>query len=111
NVPGNGPYAERPGYLIAEACEFNRSFHHHRPTIALINNVEADHLDVYGSLDEIVNAFAEFAQLIPAQKAGGRLLIAHDEAHRRVITAGLSCYVATFGFNPAADYVVQYDPV
>ncbi len=108
-VPGNGPYADRPGYLIAEACEFNRSFHHHRPMIALINNVEADHLDIYGSLDEIVGAFAEFAQLIPARKDGGRLLLAHDEAHRRVISAGLQCHIATFGFNPAADYVIQYD--
>lgn len=110
HVPGDGPYAGRSGYLIAEACEFNRSFHHHRPTIALINNVEADHLDIYGSLDEIVKAFAEFAQLVPPASEGGRLLIAHDEAHRRVITAGLSCEVATFGFNPAADYVISYDP-
>ncbi len=54
-----------PGVLVAEACEFNRSFHHHHPVLALINNIEEDHLDVYGSLDAIVEAFAGFARLLP----------------------------------------------
>jgi UDP-N-acetylmuramate-alanine ligase len=35
-----GPLASLPGAFLAEACEFNRSFHHHRPTIGLINNLE-----------------------------------------------------------------------
>jgi UDP-N-acetylmuramate--alanine ligase len=109
-VPGEGPRAGRPGILVAEACEFNRSFHYHRPQIALINNVEEDHLDVYGNLDAIVEAFAGFAKLLPAADAGGRLVIAHEGAHRRQITAGLRCAVETFGFNPAADHHVQFDP-
>jgi len=104
-----GPMAGRPGILVAEACEFNRSFHHHRPLIGLINNIEEDHLDVYGSLDNIVSAFGEFAQLLPPQSDGGRLLIAHEGAHRREITAGLPCGIGTFGFSPAADYQVVLD--
>ncbi|HRQ74316.1 MAG TPA: UDP-N-acetylmuramate--L-alanine ligase [Phycisphaerales bacterium] len=105
-----GTYQGQPGALIAEACEFNRSFHHHRPRLGLINNVEEDHLDIYGSLDEIVRAFAEFAQLLPDANEGGRLLIAHEGAHRREITAGLVCRISTFGFSPAADYQVVTDP-
>ncbi|NNF43471.1 MAG: UDP-N-acetylmuramate--L-alanine ligase [Phycisphaerales bacterium] len=108
-VPGDGPYRGRPGYLVAEACEFNRSFHHHRPVIAAILNVEEDHLDVYGSLEHVVEAFHAFADLVPAAAEGGRLLIAHEGAHRRVITRGLQCGVATFGFSPAADYQVVTD--
>ena len=108
-VPGNGPLAGRPGLLIAEACEFNRSFHHHRPTLALIHNVEEDHLDVYGSLESIVQAFGEFARLLPPAEEGGRLLIAHEGAHRREITASLGCGITTFGFSPAADYQVFAD--
>jgi UDP-N-acetylmuramate--alanine ligase len=104
-----GPLAGKPGVLLAEACEFNRSFHHHRPTIGLINNIEEDHLDVYGSLDEIITAFAGFAQLIPPAAQGGRLLIAHDGAHRMQITSGLQCQIETFGFHPEADYQVVYD--
>ena len=108
-VPG-GPLADRPGLLLAEACEFNRSFHNLRPVIASIASVEADHLDIYGSLDAVVEAFAEFARLIPPEGRGGRLLIAHEGAHRREITAGLDCRVDTIGFNPSADWVVSYDP-
>ena len=109
-VPGHGPLAGRPGILVAEACEFNRSFHDHRPHIALINNVEEDHLDVYGTLEAVIEAFAEFARRLPPVEAGGRLLIGFDGAHRREITAGLRCAVETFGFNPGADYEVRFEP-
>jgi UDP-N-acetylmuramate--alanine ligase len=104
-----GTLAGKPGTLIAEACEFNRSFHHHRPTIGLINNIEEDHLDIYASLDEIITAFAGFAQLIASFEKGGRLLIAHDGAHRMKITPGLKCGIETFGFHPEAHYQVVYD--
>ncbi len=99
----------RPGVFVAEACEFNRSFHHHRPTVALVNNVEEDHLDFYGSIDEIVESFRGFAGLLPAAEDGGRLLIGHEGAHRREISAGLDCEVATFGFSPGADFQVFLD--
>jgi UDP-N-acetylmuramate--alanine ligase len=105
-----GRRAGQPGLLVAEACEFNRSFHRHRPALALINNIEEDHLDVYGSLDRIVEAFGEFARLVPDADAGGCLVIAHDGAHRREVTAGLRSRILTFGFNPAADIQVVCDP-
>ena len=98
-----------PGLLVAESCEFNRSFHNLRPTIACISSVEADHLDVYGTLDAVVEAFHEFAALIPAAKSGGKLLIAHDNAHRREVTAGVDCLVETIGFSPQADWHVEYE--
>ncbi|MCL4221381.1 MAG: hypothetical protein KJZ65_08420 [Phycisphaerales bacterium] len=104
-----GPMADRPGLLVAEACEFNRSFHNLRPLVATINSVEADHLDIYGSLDAVIEAFAQFARLVPPARQGGRLLIAHDGAHRGVICAGLDCGVETIGFNPAADWAVSFD--
>ncbi|MHC4564078.1 MAG: Mur ligase domain-containing protein, partial [Planctomycetota bacterium] len=43
-IPGTGPLAGRPGLLVAEACEYNRSFHHHRPVFGSIGNLEEDHL-------------------------------------------------------------------
>lgn len=109
NIPKGG-LAGKPGILVAEACEFNRSFHNFRPTIASISSVEADHLDIYGSLDAVVEAFREFAKLVPAKNAGGKLLIAHDGAHRREVTAGLDCEVETIGYSPEANWVVSYDP-
>jgi len=104
-----GRLAGSPGALVAEACEFNRSFHHLHPTIAAITSVEADHLDVYGTLDAVVRAFADFAARLPDADRGGRLLIEHDRAHRREITAGLRCDVRTIGFAPGADYVVSVE--
>lgn len=104
-----GDLAGQPGLLLAEACEYNRSFHNFHPTIASISSVEADHLDVYGSIDAVVEAFAQFAALVPPADEGGRLLIGHDGAHRREVTAGLSCKVETIGYSPAADWVVSYD--
>ncbi len=105
-----GALQGRPGVLVAEACEFNRSFHHHRPTMALINNLEEDHLDCYGSLDEIVRSFREFALLLPPAAEGGRLLIAHEGAHRREVASLLPCAVETFGWDPSADWRVSYSP-
>ena len=106
-----GSRAGEPGILIAESCEFNRSFHHHRPTVGAITCVEADHLDVYGSLDAVVKAFGEFAQLVPNAKDGGTLIIGHEGAHRREITGGVTCDVQTLGFAPAADWQVTFDSV
>ncbi len=105
----SGPRFGKPGLLVAEACEFNRSFHNLHPTIAGINNVEADHLDIYGSLDAVVEAFAVFARSLPAAEDGGVLVIGHEGAHRREVAAGLSCEVQTIGFSPEADWAIQYD--
>ena len=110
-----GPLARKPGggVLVAEACEFNRSFHNFHPTLAVITSVEADHLDIYGSLDAVVESFATFArQVAPAdeQAGGGTLLIAHEGAHRREVTAGVRARVQTIGFAPAADWSVRYEP-
>ncbi|MEM1071233.1 MAG: UDP-N-acetylmuramate--L-alanine ligase [Planctomycetota bacterium] len=109
-----GVFNGRAGLLLAEACEFNRSFHHLRPRVACITAIEADHLDIYGSLDAVIEAFHGFASLLPEDAEdpaeAGRLLIGHDNAHRREVARGLRCRVETIGFNPAADWHVQFDP-
>lgn len=104
-----GPRAGQPGVLVAESCEFNRSFHHHRPTIAAITSIEADHLDIYTGLDDIIAAFGQFARLLPAADAGGLLLIAHDGAHRREVCAGVDARIETIGFAPSSDWQVTFD--
>ncbi|MCK4871451.1 MAG: UDP-N-acetylmuramate--L-alanine ligase [Phycisphaerales bacterium] len=103
-----GQLADHPKLLIAEACEYDRSFHSLHPTRAIITSVESDHLDVYGTLDAVVESFTHFAQLLPDASQDGHLLIAHDNAHRREVTAGLQCEVETIGFSPAADWTVTY---
>jgi UDP-N-acetylmuramate--alanine ligase len=105
----SGKNTGQPGLLVVEACEFNRSFHNYSPKFAVITSVEADHLDVYGSLDEVIKSFHVFAKLLPSASAGGKLLIAEQNAHRREVTGGLECAVETIGWSPSADWSVTYD--
>jgi len=90
--------------LIAEACEFDRSFHHLRPRHAVILNIEEDHLDIYEGLDQILEAFAVFAARIPRD---GTLLIQHELPQRLAVTARLACRVETIGFAPQADWRIE----
>ncbi|MEM9020691.1 MAG: UDP-N-acetylmuramate--L-alanine ligase [Planctomycetota bacterium] len=89
--------------LIAEACEYDRSFHNFYPTHAAVLNVEADHLDLYRSIDEIVEAFKVFAKRVPAH---GSILIHHESPHRLEICSGIDARVETVGFMPQADWRV-----
>ncbi|MAE66009.1 MAG: UDP-N-acetylmuramate--L-alanine ligase [Phycisphaeraceae bacterium] len=92
--------------LVAEACEFDRSFLNLNPTHAVILNIEEDHLDIYRDLGEIVDAFASFARRLPGR---GSLLVNHEMPHRLAVTAGLDCAVETIGFAPQADWRVELD--
>lgn len=98
------------GAVVVEACEYNRSFHALRPRVACITNVEADHLDCYGTFDGVIESFRQFAALLPPATEGGLLVIGHENAQRGVVTAGLACEVRTVGFSPDADWCVRYDP-
>ena len=53
------------GIFVAEACEFNRSFLHLHPTVAVVLNIDADHLDCYKDLDEIEETFGQYLKLLP----------------------------------------------
>ena len=63
-------------HFVVEACEYNRSFHHLRPRLAAVLNIEEDHLDYYRDLDEIREAFTGFAARVPAE---GGLLVNGDD--------------------------------
>ena len=72
---GGGSRSGAGRAFVAEACEFDRSFHNLRPTVACITNIEADHLDCYKDLDEIIESFRTFAELMPP----GGLVLANGE--------------------------------
>lgn len=72
---GGGSRSGSSELFVAEACEFDRSFHNLHPRIALITNIEEDHLDCYKDIGEIVVSFRQFAQLVPKDGlilAGGK---------------------------------------
>jgi UDP-N-acetylmuramate--alanine ligase len=72
---GGGSRSGASDFFVAEACEFDRSFHHLHPQVAVITNIEEDHLDCYKDIDDIVESFRHFAQIVPEDGliiAGGK---------------------------------------
>ena len=101
---GSGPH------FVAEACEFDRSFLNLRPRVAILNNVEAEHLDCYGTLDAVIDAFRTFARLVPSD--GGLVIARGDDANVRRAIDSLGRDVQTFGFAADDDWrIVPTDVV
>ncbi len=90
--------------LVAEACEYDRSFHNYHPRHGVILNIEEDHLDYYAGLEAIVESFATFARQV---QPDGSLLMQHESPHRLAVTAGLDCKIESIGFAPQADWQVD----
>ena len=57
--------AGKSKYLVVEACEYRKSFLNINPTVAVITNIDNDHLDYYKDVGDIARAFGEFVSLIP----------------------------------------------
>lgn len=81
-VPGWGSGLRRGAdrVFVVEADEYDRSFLSLRPTIAVVTTLEADHLDVFGTLDAIEDAFLRFLEPVPAD---GLLVACTDDAGAR----------------------------
>lgn len=96
---GGGSRSGSGRTFVAEACEYDRSFHFHRPTVALITNIEEDHLDCYNNIGEIVDSFRTFAKLAPHDG----LLIGNGQDARVIeALAGLTTPIELCGLLHAA---------
>jgi UDP-N-acetylmuramate: L-alanyl-gamma-D-glutamyl-meso-diaminopimelate ligase len=71
------------------------------PDIAVVNNIEFDHADIYANLDEIRLAFRRFVNLIPRK---GLLLLGADDPEARGLAAAARCKVETFGLSDGSDW-------
>jgi len=86
--------------MVAEADEFDRSFLKMFPSIAVITNVEEDHLDCYSGLDDLLNAFAEYINRVPFY---GSVVIPESDPNVARIRDRIKRPIVTFGFGPTAD--------
>ena len=96
--------------FITEACEYTNSFLSLYPKIAIILNIDADHLDFFKDLDDIRHSFHLFAKRLPED---GTLILNAEIPNRSEITAGLTCRIVTFGVGKG-DYQaanVTYDSI
>lgn len=73
--------------FVAEACEFNRSFLNLHPTVAVVTNIEIDHLDCYPDLNAIIDAFRSFSLRVPA--GHGVIITNGDDENCITATAGM----------------------
>lgn len=87
--------------FLAEACEYTNSFLSFYPTVSVVLNVEADHLDFFRDIDDIRNSFKEFIKKLP-QDDRGFLVINGDIQQVDYFLCGLKCGYVTFG--KSADY-------
>ena len=92
------------GIFVAEACEFNRSFLQLHPTVAVVLNIDADHLDCYRDLDEIEETFGQYLSLLPAD---GVAIGNGDDPRVRRQMEKLSCRKVFFGFGEQNDWTPE----
>lgn len=105
---GFGGTNARLGYgefIVVEADEFDRSFLQLTPAIAAITTMDSEHLDIYKDLDDIKEAFIEFANKVPFY---GFVVLCLDEEGLQDILPRLKRKVITYGLTSQAD-VRAYD--
>ena len=93
-------------WLILEADEYGRAFHHYAPQVAVITNVEPDHLDYYGTTEQLEDAFLTYAETL---QAGGTLIVGADspsamEIAERFAARRPDAVIQTVGLADSADW-------
>jgi UDP-N-acetylmuramate--alanine ligase len=100
-LSGTGARLGRSQYLVAEADEFDRSFLRLTPIIAVVTTIDRDHLDTYGDLDAIADAFVTFASRVPFF---GRVIVCLDDPRvRQILPRIADRRIVTYGLSPQAE--------
>lgn len=87
-------------WTVVEADEFDRSFLQLFPTIAVINNIEAEHLDIYADLDDLLNTFSQFGNKVPFY---GFAALGLDDSGVKSIYSRLNKKIRTYGLSRNCD--------
>jgi UDP-N-acetylmuramate--alanine ligase len=89
-------------YLVAEADESDGSFLKLAPTVAVVTTIDAEHLDHYGTLEAIQEAFVRFVNKVPFY---GSVVVCLDQPNIQAIIPRIEKRVITYGLESAADLV------
>ena len=85
--------------IVLEACEYYNSYHNFFPTVAVILNVDVDHIDFFKSLDDVKTSFRTFASLVPET---GAIVCNSDDQNTMDALRPLGRELQTFGFGADA---------
>lgn len=102
NIGGNAKTGEGE-YFVAEACEYEKSFLDIHPFGAIITNIEADHLDTYKDLDDIIETFKKFATQIDKE---GVLVVCGDDKNMMHLNGSFDGHLITYGLKDA-DFIAE----
>jgi UDP-N-acetylmuramate--alanine ligase len=86
--------------MVAEADESDRSFLKLFPTVAVITNIDYEHLENYGSFDDLCQAFVDFANKVPFY---GAVVCCADDEHLGALSSRMTRRVTTYGISETAD--------
>ena len=96
NYDTNMIYDENSTYMVAEADEYDRSFLKLHPHIAVISSLAADHLDIFGTMENMKSSFSEFVSQVNPEGA----VIVHESVADQI---SVPANTLIYGINPAAD--------
>jgi UDP-N-acetylmuramate--alanine ligase len=97
---GSNARLGRGKYFIAEADESDRSFLRLRPMVAVITNIDLEHLDAYRDFNDLQQAFVTFANSVPD---AGAVILCADDRYLSMLRPSITKRVVTYGVNPGAD--------
>ena len=87
-------------FIVVEADESDASFLHLQPVLAVVTNIDADHMETYGhSMDKLKQAFVDFVHRLPFY---GMAVLCHDDANVRDIISRITKPITTYGLSPEA---------
>ncbi len=98
---GGGAKIGQSHFLVLEADEYDRTFLKLSPVIAVVTNIDADHLDCYRDIGEIEAAFVQFVNKVPFF---GSVILCIDDAGVRRILPQVERNKITYGFDPQAAF-------
>lgn len=100
-IGGNGRVGKSEN-MVCEACEYVDTFLQLHPTVSVILNIDADHLDYFGTLDNIVKSFHQFSL-----QTTKRIIVNGDDPNAmRAVDGIANAEIVTFGRTPQSDYYV-----
>src|SRR5690606_30452396 len=91
-------------FLVAEADESDKSFLKLPATIAIVTNIDNDHLNNYGTIQNIKDAFVDFVNRIPFY---GMAILCQDDENVKSILPRLNKPYLTYGFSPQSTLQVR----
>ena len=97
---GSNGRAGKSEYILCEACEYVDTFLQLQPSVSVILNIDADHLEYFGSLENIITSFRKFA----GQTTQALIINGDDENVRKAVKDLKNIEVRTFGLRPENDY-------